>query len=645
MIKIRRSLSTKLSLGIILLSMPIFFIAVGALFTQSRHIIRNEAVGRANSVLSTTMQRVSRNMMTIETATNANSWQITRYLHPDSILALTHRIVRLNPHMDGCSISMEPDVFPEYGRYFSAYSVRENKDYRNAGDNAKDSVSTVVEEQYEYFEKVWYTSPRDLNGPCWAVYFDEEDSLALTLDGMIASYGQPIYDDEGRFIAVISTDLSLLRLSNIIGEEKPYPHSYFLMLDQEGRYYINPDSALLFTHTIFDNTDPAKQADLIAMGHEMTAGKQGNMVVKIDGEECLVCYQPVPGTTWSLALVCPDSDVLSGYHKLTKIVTMLLALGMLVILILCRRAVAHAITPIHQLLRKTKSIARGDIEVHIPYSSRIDAVGCLQNSFATMLQSLNFHMGSVRFTSEETQRKNEELVEATRLAEESDRQKTAFIQNVTHQIRTPLNIIMGFAQVLRDMGDNNNVSDDEMKSVTSTLDHNAKLLYRLVSMLFDSSETGQAEELNSERLDHVSCNEVARESLNYLKTHYPNVKTQLQSELADDFMIQTNHLYLMRCLREVLYNAAKYSDGEHVEIHISRHDQTIRFVIQDTGTGIAEADRELMFKFFTKVDDLSEGLGLGLPLAKRHAQNLGGDLKLDESYCDGCRFIIDIPFN
>ena len=55
MIKIRRSLSTKLSLGIILLSMPIFFIAVGALFTQSRHIIRNEAVGRANSVLSTTM--------------------------------------------------------------------------------------------------------------------------------------------------------------------------------------------------------------------------------------------------------------------------------------------------------------------------------------------------------------------------------------------------------------------------------------------------------------------------------------------------------------------------------------------------------------------------------------------------------------
>ena len=52
-----------------------------------------------------------------------------------------------------------------------------------------------------------------------------------------------------------------------------------------------------------------------------------------------------------------------------------------------------------------------------------------------------------------------------------------------------------------------------------------------------------------------------------------------------------------------------------------------------------------MFKFFTKVDDLSEGLGLGLPLAKRHAINLGGDLTLDDNYHDGCRFIIELPLN
>ena len=252
-------------------------------------------------------------------------------------------------------------------------------------------------------------------------------------------------------------------------------------------------------------------------------------------------------------------------------------------------------------------------------------------------------MGSVRYTTTETQKRNEELAQATKLAQEADRQKTTFIQNVSHQIRTPLNIIMGFSQIL---SENNNQQDsmstDEMNSITSTMDHNSKLLYRLVTMLFDSSDTGFSEELSSHQFDMVKCNEVALESISYLKTHYPDVNVTFHSEVADDFEIRTNHLYLMRCLREILYNSAKYSDGQHIKMSISRDNEHIHFIVEDTGKGISEADREIMFRFFTKVDDLSEGLGLGLPLAKRHALNLGGDLRLDDSYHEGCRFILDL---
>ena len=70
--RIRKSLSAKLSLSIIVLAVPAFIVSLGILFTQSRHIIRKEAVGRANSVLSTTLQRVNRNMQAIKTATDAN---------------------------------------------------------------------------------------------------------------------------------------------------------------------------------------------------------------------------------------------------------------------------------------------------------------------------------------------------------------------------------------------------------------------------------------------------------------------------------------------------------------------------------------------------------------------------------------------
>ena len=639
MISIRKKFSHKLIVGIMILAMIIFMVSLGILFTQSRHLIRVEALGRASSVLNTTLQRISRNLMTIENATNTYSWMAERAFEPDSILELTNRIVRLNPHIDGCSISAEPDLFPKYGRQYSAYTIREG-----------DSLLTVVEEPYDYFHKIWYKTPRERDEGCWVVYFDDTDSLEVVLDGMLASYGKPLRKRDGSVLGIISTDLSLLRLSNIISEVRPYPNSYFIMIDEQGRYMIHPDKNLLFYKTIFTDVDPRRHPDIIALGHEMTAGNQGRMAVKIDGEDCLVSYQPVPGTEWSLAVVCPDRDVLAGYDKLTYIIGPLLFIGLIIILVLCNRVVAHAISPLNGLLEKTQSIAAGNMEVHIGSTPREDAIGQLQNSFASMLSSLNFHMGSVRYISQQTKERNEELEKATRLVEEADKQKTAFIQNVSHQIRTPLNIIMGFAQVIRETltpSDGNAIrealQEEEKKSITDMMTHNAKHLRRMLFMLFDSSEIGLSEETNALKDDHIPCNAVAQMAIDDTKRYFPNLDIPFKTNVPDELCIQTSRLYLKRSLREILYNAAKYSDGQHVRMEVKREGDKVCFIIEDTGKGITEADRENIFKFFTKVDDLSEGLGLGLPLAKRHAQMLNGDLKLDADYHEGCRFILELP--
>ena len=637
---IQKSLALKLNFGLLLLAVPIFVLSLGIVFLQSRQHIKEEAMERAVSMLNTTAIRINRYMITVETATETNAWLVKQHLQPDSLLEYSRRIVMLNANVSGCSITPEPYTFPQYGKYFSAYTVRTD-----------DTIRTVIEEEYEYFEKVWYKKPHVLGESCWVSYRDEIDSLELSFDGIIASYAKPIYDAENRFIAVISTDLSLLRLSKIIIADKPYPNSYFMMLGEDGRFFIHPDSTQLFNQTIFSNTDPRQNADIIALGHEMTSGKEGSMSVSFDGVPCQVCYQPMPGTSWSLALVCPESDILYSYHRLNTILHPILFVGFIVILMLSYQAVAHAITPINQLLAKTQSIISGNYEVYIPKSQRVDAVGRLQNSFATMLQSLNFHMGSIRYTAEQARKRNEELLHATQLAEEADRKKTTFIQNVSHQIRTPLNIIMGFAQVLRDyagLSDNSSsnrsgLSEEEKKSITDAMDHNVKLLNRMLLMLFDSSDTAISEELKCQRQDIVRCNDLAREAINYNLLHYPNIGIKLQSSLSDDYTIQTNHLVLMRSLREILYNSAKYSDGQNITLRIETSDTMLRFIVEDTGKGIAETERDLMFEPFSKRDDLSEGLGLGLPLAKRHMCNLGGDLILDTDYHEGCRFILEVP--
>ncbi|MCR5473324.1 MAG: histidine kinase [Prevotella sp.] len=635
---IRRSFSTKLSLWVLIMAVPVFCGSVGLLFYHSQGMIRGEAVQRANVMLDVSLQRIHRYLITVETATNSYSWLIEKSMQPDSLMAISERIVRFNPYSDGCAISIEPDVIPQYPRHLMAYSIRKDSD----------SITTTLEKDYNYFTKEWYATPRDSHKPAWVVYYDEANRLNLDQDGMIATYSRPLYDAQHQYIGVVSTEMSLLHISEILAGEKPYPNSYFILLDEKGRYVGHPDSTRLFNKTIFSVANLQKQKDLIVLGHEMTKGNQGEMSVTINDVPSLVCYKPVPGTSWSLAIVCPDSDILKDYYRFIFIAVTLLIVALAFIAFYCYKMMARSLSPLRQLLCKTQEIAKGDLKVEIERIPRIDEMGCLQNSYVTMLESLRQYMDSVRAASDKAHKYNEELEKATLLVQEADRQKTSFIQNMTHQVRTPLNVIMGYAQILNSPSTPilpcDCVSEEEIKGLTATMEHNSKLLTRLILMLLDSSDSTFSETAISREREAVSANSAMMEMVDYVMQLYPDLHViRFETEVPDDLLITTNRRFLQYSLAEVLLNAVKYSDGQHIMTRITRTDTAIRFIIEDTGKGIAEADRERIFKFFTKVDDFSEGLGLGLPLTRRHVKNLGGKFWLDTNYHDGCRFIFEFP--
>lgn len=626
---IRKSLSLKLIVSILLLAVPIFVLSIGLLFFESRANIKREATEHAKSRLNTAAYHVDRYLRIAETASNITAWIVEENFVPDSMLAFSRRIVELNGNIDGCSIGAEPDMFPEYGRYCSAYTIRKD-----------DSIMTVIEAPYEYFTRIWYDTPRTTKRSGWTVYYDDFDSLDIALDGMLATYSKPLYTPDSTLLGVMSVDLSLTRLSKMITADKPYPNSYFVMVDRRGQFYIHPDSTRLFT-PIFSGADPIKQADIIALGHEMSSGQEGSMSVVMDGQPCIVCYKPIRNALWSMAIICPESDILKGYQQLTSIIIPILIIGLILILILGRRSVIHAISPLDQLLVQAQRMAAGHYDQQIPHSTRHDAVGQLQNSFLQMQSSLNRHISDIRKVNHETARRNEELVQANQMAEEAGHQKTTFIHNMTHQIRTPMNIVMGFAQVME--GNFGIFPKEEVKSLADLMNSEAKKLRRMSQMLFDSSDIGIFEELKMKRNETISCNEVARECMVYTHQNFPGINVEFETSIPDSLCLRSNHLFLMRGLREMLYNSAKYSDGQHVSMRLSGTDEYVQFVIEDTGTGIPEEHREKMFEPFTKIDDLSEGLGLGLPLALRHITYLGGTLTLDTNYFDGCRFIIRFP--
>ncbi len=636
---IRKSLSTKLCLDILFIVILIFVLSLGFLYWQSRHIIREEAIDEASHVLDNTALRVKGYMVEVETATRNILWLVNLHHHDkDSLLKYTHRIVANHPNTNGCSITMEPNFYPgdDYG--FSAYSVR----LEEFSTPEKDSVSTVREAEYDYYDKVWYKTPRQKRTACWVDPFDDYNAGTLSSPEMIASYCIPLNDQQGKFIGVISTDLSLKRLTETITAEHPYEHSYFMMLGADGHYFVHPDTTKLLKQTIFTDTDPREHTDIVALGYEMTNGRTGHMEVNIDGKSHIVLYRPLEGTQWSVALVCPSNELLRGYNRLNYILLPLLVVGFLLLVLGCRRIVSHFIQPLGLLASELRQIGHGDYEKPLPVSQRTDLIGQLQNSFCQMRRSISQHIRDVEQKKQETEQRTIELEQATLLARQASEQKTQFMQDMSHQIRTPLNIVHGFSQILRDECDT--MSDEEKQQIVETMYVQTNALDYMVSKLLTASLIESHQTISTD--DTVYCNKLAHEafdSTSSLISH--TAEMYFDSRVSDEITVKTNSHHLLIVLTELLFNALHFTHEGSVTMRVEATDDDVLFTIEDTGPGIPADKAAFIFDKFTKIDMFTEGLGLGLFLCQRVVLLMGGKLTLDAQYTTGSRFILSLPLH
>lgn len=119
---IYKSVSVRLSVSILTFVVVIFAVTMTILIHRSKASVRQAAIEESGQMLTNTAQRLTGIMDEVEVATLNTYWQVFQQLQPDSLLALSARILELNPMLNGCSIAMEPNFFPSEGRYFSAYS-------------------------------------------------------------------------------------------------------------------------------------------------------------------------------------------------------------------------------------------------------------------------------------------------------------------------------------------------------------------------------------------------------------------------------------------------------------------------------------------------------------------------------------------
>jgi len=258
-----------------------------------------------------------------------------------------------------------------------------------------------------------------------------------------------------------------------------------------------------------------------------------------------------------------------------------------------------------------------------------------------MQQSLNERMSSLRQDVSNIRKRNEEHRQARLQAEEGMLKKVHYINHLSQQIRMSLSVITGFADMLGDS--KNTISAEEQNSIHQMMKTNIDGMNRMILLMFDATETDANEKLVCERLDELSCHEIAQASIHYVLTHFPEANILLEDELSEGVCILTHKIYLTRILRELLDNAASHSDGKHITLRISQTESNILFTVQDVGPGLPGDLIAQAYQPFTKADEQPEGVGLGLALVKRHALSLGGNMLIDTDYHDGCRITIEMP--
>ena len=229
---------------------------------------------------------------------------------------------------------------------------------------------------------------------------------------------------------------------------------------------------------------------------------------------------------------------------------------------------------------------------------------------------------------------------------EADKMKAEFIQNVSHEVRTPLNIISGFAQVLATP--NNDITSDERQHISETMMHNTRIITTMIDEVLEIAR-GDSYDTKVE-LQPFRCNELLRHIIeHFCKDRLrPKELLQFESALSDDFVISSHELFMQRILNPLLDNAYKnlpQHDG-HVIVRALTNEHHLEIDIEDNGEGIPAKDAERVFERFVKLDPFKEGLGLGLTFSRTMARRLGGDVTLDTSYPGpGCRFKVSLQLN
>ncbi|MBI4841166.1 MAG: response regulator [candidate division NC10 bacterium] len=450
----------------------------------------------------------------------------------------------------------------------------------------------------------------------------------------------PIWASRREFIGVVAATFTLERLSQLLAPASVVAAGGANRGGDQGEVYLVSPSGVVLAHT-----DPSKRATTVAASdagaREALAGRRGSVTWTDESEGVrLGVFAPLPEIGWGLVYTRPYHPILFAMPYLFP--------GILPALIVVLAAAALAGTlaarqlsrPILNLQRAVARLREGDFGARLPEDRR-DELGDLAagfNRMATALQDLYTNMeNKVAERTATLKTTNLELARASQV-------KSEFLARMSHDLRTSLNAILGFTELLLTQ-EADPLTDKQQRYLA----HVANAGQHLLGLINDILDLSRVE---AGRLEiHPEPCQVApllEGTLALFRTQALARRITLTLEIVSPLgELMADRIRLQQILHNLLSNAVKFSpEGGVVTVTARQIGLELELVVQDRGIGIHPEDQERIFEMYEQAgtaEGRQKGTGLGLAITKRLVELHGGRIQVASAPGQGSTFTVRLP--
>lgn len=392
------SISGRLTSQVLIVSAIIFAVTFSIFLRMAANKVRDEATKHAHSELSNAIHQIDAALNSVEIAVENMAWLVPHRLSsPEYMYEVTDLLLQNNDFIYGSAVAFEPQYYSSMGHYFSPYS------YRDEEGNIKSKQ--LGNDNYDYHYMEWYQIPKLLKTAYWSEpYYDDGGG-----EKMMTTYSKPLFDNYGNIYAVITADLSLEWLTELVGDIKAFEKSYNLMVSRNASYIVHPDKSLILNETIFSSTYGEEDESLLKMQDDMINCRSGEVLRDMEDGKFFIFYSPVETTCWSVAVVCPRSELYSGVKRMRGLLIILGIMALLLMIYFSYNGIRKVVSPIEKFSAAAIKIADGDFCVTLPEIRSKDELKELHDSFEFLQSSLVKYIDELKVTTTNKERIESEL--------------------------------------------------------------------------------------------------------------------------------------------------------------------------------------------------------------------------------------------